>query len=93
MGDHSPHEDDVVETNGRLDPTKSSFVKFADCGGMVLEEQPAKMSESLRHFLQGLGYGKSFKNYIFFKIKTVIVFYFFSSSFKYYTPLIGLPSQ
>jgi pimeloyl-ACP methyl ester carboxylesterase len=56
MGDHSPHEDDVVETNGRLNPTKSSFVKFADCGGMVLEEQPAKMSESLRHFLQGLGY-------------------------------------
>jgi len=56
MGDHSPHEDDVVETNGRLDPAKSSFVKFADCGGMVLEEQPAKMAESLRHFLQGLGY-------------------------------------
>ncbi len=56
MGDHSPHEDDVVETNGRLDPTKSSFVKFADCGGMILEEQPAKMCESLRHYLQGLGY-------------------------------------
>jgi len=56
MGDHSPHDDDVVETNGRLDPSKSSFVKFADCGGMVLEEQPAKMCESLRHFLQGLGY-------------------------------------
>lgn len=56
MGDHSPHEDDVVETNGRLDPSKSAFVKFADCGGMVLEEQPAKMAEALRHFLQGLGY-------------------------------------
>lgn len=56
MGDHSPHDDDVIETNGRLDPTKSSFVKFADCGGMVLEEQPAKLAESLRHFLQGLGY-------------------------------------
>jgi len=27
MGDHSPHEDDVVETNGKLDPTRSSFVK------------------------------------------------------------------
>lgn len=65
MGDHSPHEDDVVETNGRLDPAKSSFVKFADCGGMVLEEQPAKMAESLRHFLQGLGYGKlNEKNFI-----------------------------
>ncbi|CAF0933846.1 unnamed protein product [Brachionus calyciflorus] len=56
MGDHSPHDDDVVDTNGRLDPTKSAFVKFADCGGMVLEEQPAKMAEAFRHFLQGLGY-------------------------------------
>jgi len=56
MGDHSPHEDDVVETNSKLDPTNSSFVKFADCGGMVLEEQPAKLAESLRHYLQGLGY-------------------------------------
>lgn len=55
-GDNSPHEDDVVETNGRLDPTKSAFVKFADCGGLVLEEQPAKVAEALRHFLQGLGY-------------------------------------
>jgi hypothetical protein len=27
MGDHSPHDDDVTETNGRLDPTKSSLVK------------------------------------------------------------------
>jgi len=25
---------------------------------MVLEEQPAKMAEALRHYLQGLGYGK-----------------------------------
>ena len=29
---------------------------MADCGGMVLEEQPAKMAECLRCFLQGLGY-------------------------------------
>lgn len=56
MGDESPHDDDVIDTNGRLDPTKSSFIKFADCGGMVLEEQPAKMAEAVRHFLQGLGY-------------------------------------
>ena len=26
---------------------------------MVLEEQPAKMAEALRHYLQGLGYGTS----------------------------------
>ena len=36
------------------------ILKFADCGGMVLEEQPAKMAEALRHFLQGLGYGNNF---------------------------------
>ena len=29
-----------------------------DCGGMVLEEQPDKMSESFRLFLQGMGYGE-----------------------------------
>ena len=61
-GDNSPHEDEVVETTGRLDPQKSSFVKFADCGGLVLEEQPAKVAEALRHFLQGLGYGKILKS-------------------------------
>jgi hypothetical protein len=27
MGDESPHDDDVIDTNGRLDPTKSSFIK------------------------------------------------------------------
>lgn len=56
MGDSTPHDDDVIDTNGRLDPTTSSYVKMADCGGMVLEEQPAKMAECLRCFLQGLGY-------------------------------------
>ena len=43
-----------------FDTKKSNFFnskKFADCGGMVLEEQPAKMAEALRHYLQGLGYG------------------------------------
>lgn len=56
MGDSTPHDDDVVDTNGRLDPTTSSYVKMQDCGGMVLEEQPAKLAESMRCFLQGLGY-------------------------------------
>jgi len=30
-------------------------MKLSDCG-MVLEEQPAKVSESMRLFIQGLGY-------------------------------------
>ena len=89
MGDHSPHDDDVVETNGRLDPTKSAFVKFADCGGLVLEEQPAKMAEAFRHFLQGLGYGKFQKKKKLFKIN----FLFSSSTFEYYKTFFGQSSQ
>ena len=27
MGDDSPHDDDVIDTNARLDPAKTSFVK------------------------------------------------------------------
>ena len=30
MGDESPHDDDVIDTNGRLDPTKSSFIKVKE---------------------------------------------------------------
>ncbi|CAF0916546.1 unnamed protein product [Adineta ricciae] len=55
-GFSSPHKDDVVDTNDRCDPTKSSYVEFADCGGAVLEEQPAKTAEAVRLFLQGLGH-------------------------------------
>ncbi|XP_077302202.1 misexpression suppressor of KSR 2 [Arctopsyche grandis] len=54
-GSLSPHVDDTVTLNGRLDPTNSSWMKISDCG-MVLEEQPAKVSEAFRLFLQGEGY-------------------------------------
>jgi hypothetical protein len=27
IGDHSPHDDDAVETNGRLNPAESTFLK------------------------------------------------------------------
>ncbi|KAK0181724.1 hypothetical protein PV327_003982 [Microctonus hyperodae] len=53
----SPHVDDTVTLNGRLNPTNSSWMKISDCG-MVLEEQPGKVSEAFRLFLQGEGYGK-----------------------------------
>jgi hypothetical protein len=97
MGDHSPHDDDVVETNGRLDPTNSSFVKFADCGGMVLEEQPGKMAEAMRHFLQGLGYGKfpfPCFSLSFFCLETnEHVFVLLSASFEHCSSLDFEPSQ
>ncbi|XP_021924588.1 protein NDRG3 isoform X2 [Zootermopsis nevadensis] len=51
----SPHVEDTVTLNGRLDPTNSTWMKLQDCG-MVLEEQPGKVSESFRLFLQGQGY-------------------------------------
>jgi len=51
----SPHVDDTVTFNGRLDPVNSTWMKIQDCG-MVLEEQPAKLAEAFRLFLQGQGY-------------------------------------
>jgi len=51
----SPHVEDTINMNGRLDPSNSSWMKISDAG-MVLEEQPTKISEALRLFLQGLGY-------------------------------------
>jgi hypothetical protein len=60
-GFSSPHKDDVIDTNDRCDPAMSSYVEFSDCGGAVLEEQPAKLAEAIRLFLQGLGHSKSSK--------------------------------
>ncbi|XP_072930736.1 protein NDRG3 isoform X2 [Epargyreus clarus] len=51
----SPHVDDTVTFNGRLQPTNSTWMKISD-SGMVLEEQPGKISEAFRLFLQGEGY-------------------------------------
>ncbi|XP_063392912.1 protein NDRG3 isoform X3 [Cydia fagiglandana] len=51
----SPHVEDTVTFNGRLHPNNSTWMKISDCG-MVLEEQPGKISEAFRLFLQGEGY-------------------------------------
>jgi len=56
IGDHGPNVDEAVNMNSRMNPAETTLVKLADCGGMVLEEQPAKLAESFRLFLQGLGY-------------------------------------
>jgi len=56
VGDDSPHMDDVVDMNSRMDPVQTDFMKIADCGGMPLEEQPGKVCEAFRLFLQGMGY-------------------------------------
>lgn len=51
----SPHVEDTVTFNGRLDPAKTSWLCLSDCG-MVLEEQPNKLAEAFKLFLQGEGY-------------------------------------
>lgn len=62
--DYSPHIDESVKMNSRLDPINCTWVKLSDCS-MPLEEQPNKLAEVLRLFLQGLGYTlkKSLKQY------------------------------
>lgn len=57
VGSLSPHLEDSVTMNSRLDPTDSTWMKLSGCG-MVLEEEPGKVSEAFKYFLQGLGYGK-----------------------------------
>lgn len=57
-GDYSPHLEDVLYTMSHLDPVYSSLMEVADSGGTPLEEQPAKMANALRLFLQGLGFGE-----------------------------------
>nr|CAB3264243.1 protein NDRG2 [Phallusia mammillata] len=56
VGDLSPFVDDAVELNSRLNPKKTTFLKMADAGGMILEEQIFKVAESITYFLQGLGH-------------------------------------
>lgn len=56
VGDDSPHIDQVVDMNGRMLPEETDLMKIADCGGMPLEEQPGKVCEAFRLFLQGMGY-------------------------------------
>ncbi|XP_034016083.1 protein NDRG1a [Thalassophryne amazonica] len=56
VGDNSPAVDAVVECNTKLDPTKATLLKMADCGGMPQVDQPAKLTEAFKYFIQGMGY-------------------------------------
>ncbi|XP_032527808.1 protein NDRG3 isoform X2 [Danaus plexippus] len=51
----SPHLEQTVTLNSRLHPSNSTWMKISD-SAMVLEEQPGKISEAFRLFLQGEGY-------------------------------------
>ncbi|CAM5088339.1 unnamed protein product [Eretmochelys imbricata] len=56
VGDSSPAVDAVVECNSKLDPTKTTLLKMADCGGLPQVSQPAKLAEAFKYFVQGMGY-------------------------------------
>ncbi|XP_054462431.1 protein NDRG1a [Anoplopoma fimbria] len=56
VGDTSPAVEAVVECNTKLDPTKTTLLKMADCGGMPQVDQPAKLTEAFKYFVQGMGY-------------------------------------
>uniref|UniRef100_A0A3P8Z1R4 N-myc downstream regulated 1a n=1 Tax=Esox lucius TaxID=8010 RepID=A0A3P8Z1R4_ESOLU len=56
VGDSSPAVDAVVECNTKLDPTKTTLLKMADCGGLPMVDQPGKLTEAFKYFIQGMGY-------------------------------------
>ncbi|ERE89268.1 protein NDRG1 [Cricetulus griseus] len=56
VGDNSPAIDAVVECNSKLNPTKTTLLKMADCGGLPQISQPAKLADAFKYFVQGMGY-------------------------------------
>jgi len=55
VGIHSPHIEESVVFNGRLTPSKTNWIKVQDAA-MVLEEQPGRVCQAFRLFLQGQGW-------------------------------------
>ncbi|XP_048464491.1 protein NDRG3 [Rhincodon typus] len=45
-----------VECNSRLNPTNTTLLKMADCGGLPQVVQPGKLTEAFKYFVQGMGY-------------------------------------
>ncbi|KAG9345006.1 hypothetical protein JZ751_009546 [Albula glossodonta] len=56
VGDSSPAVDAVVDCNSKLNPTKTTLLKMADCGGLPQVDQPGKLTEAFKYFIQGMGY-------------------------------------
>ncbi|XP_038606073.1 protein NDRG3 [Tachyglossus aculeatus] len=56
VGDSSPAVEAVVECNSRLDPSNTTLLKMADCGGLPQVVQPGKLTEAFKYFVQGMGY-------------------------------------
>uniref|UniRef100_A0A3B4F455 N-myc downstream regulated 1 n=1 Tax=Pundamilia nyererei TaxID=303518 RepID=A0A3B4F455_9CICH len=56
VGDNSPAVEAVVDCNSKLNPTKTTLLKMSDCGGLPQVNQPAKVIEAFKYFIQGMGY-------------------------------------
>ncbi|XP_056141694.1 protein NDRG1-like [Lampris incognitus] len=56
VGDNSPAVEAGVDCNSKLNPTKTTLLKMADCGGLPQVDQPAKLTEAVKYLIQGLGY-------------------------------------
>uniref|UniRef100_A0A8C9ZZF6 Protein NDRG2 n=1 Tax=Sander lucioperca TaxID=283035 RepID=A0A8C9ZZF6_SANLU len=74
VGDTSPAVEAVVECNSRLNPTKTTLLKMADCGGLPQVVQPGKLAEAFKYFVQGMGYMWVLKNTLCFFLSGVIFF-------------------
>lgn len=56
VGARSPFIEQTLIVNQCLDPAHSEWIKFQDSCGLVLDDSPEKVAESMVLFLQGIGY-------------------------------------
>ena len=71
VGALNPFVEETVTLNGKLNPSNTNWMKIQDAA-MVVEEQPGKIAEAFRLFMQGQGYClKSWGYYQFIKSKCV----------------------
>ncbi|KAK2844333.1 hypothetical protein Q5P01_010992 [Channa striata] len=58
VGDNSPAVEAVVDCNSKLNPTNTTLLKVTDgrLWGLPQVDQPAKVIEALKYFIQGMGY-------------------------------------
>ncbi|CAD5206592.1 unnamed protein product [Bursaphelenchus okinawaensis] len=56
VGSRSGFLEETVDLHSKLDPSRAEWIKVSECCGLVLDDKPDKVTESLLLFLQGLGY-------------------------------------
>lgn len=58
VGARSGFIEESVDLSSKLNPAHSEWIKVSDSCGLVLDDKPDKVTESLLLFFQGLGYCK-----------------------------------